>query len=268
MSDILNNWRKGIGFPDVLVIDGHVHLAEWPSHETFETFEEVPEKAVEYMNANGVDAICAVSGGYMWEGSDYTIGNEKLLRWWQAVPDRIIPFFHINPNDSPDGIDRELNHMYDSGMRCIKLLNSYQEKYPGDGPNLIKVYEFAADRNMIVFNHHWSYEELDVLAERFSNIPFVGAHGAPLPLLKKHNNVYTNIWNYGTMGWLDRNIAEVGAHKFMFGSDAFMNPMTAGIGPVVYSPVTDDERRQMLGLTVARLIDSVGVLPDYLKSKM
>ena len=268
MSDIASIWRRGSGFPGVLVIDGHVHLSEWQYWKTFETFEEVPEKAVDNMDANGVDAVCAVGGGYMWEGCDYTIGNDRLSGWWRALPDRIIPFFNINPNDSPDGVNRELNRMYDRGMRCIKLINSYQEQYPGDGPNLMKVYEFAAAHNMLVFNHHWSYKELDFLAERFSNIPFVGAHGAPLPLLKKYDNVYTNIWSYGNMGWLDRNISEVGAHKFMFGSDAFMNPMSVGIGPVVYAPLTDDERRQILGLTVARLLDGVGALPDHIKSKM
>ena len=220
------------------------------------------------MDANGVDAVCAVGGGYMWGGSDYTVGNDRLYYWWQALPERIVPFFNINPNDSPEGVDKELNRMYDRGMRCIKLINSYQEQYPGDGPNLMKVYEFAADRNMIVFNHHWSYEELDFLAERFSEMPFIGAHGAPLPLLKKYDNVYTNIWTYGKMGWLDSNIAEVGAHKFMFGSDAFMNPMSVGIGPVVYAPVTDEERRRMLGLTAARLLDEAGALPGSIKDRM
>jgi predicted TIM-barrel fold metal-dependent hydrolase len=67
------------------------------------------------------------------------------------------------------------------------------------------------------------------------------------------------------MGWLDRVIAEAGPGKIMLGSDAFMNAMTVGIGPVLHAPVTDEERRQMLGLTLARLLDRAGVLPEALR---
>ena len=41
-----------------------------------------------------------------------------------------------------------------------------------------------------------------------------------------------------------------------------------GIGPVLHAPVTDDERRGMLGLTVARLLEHAGILPDALRRKL
>jgi predicted TIM-barrel fold metal-dependent hydrolase len=267
-SELVAAWREGRGLPGVLVIDGHIHLGEWPSHETFATVEEVPEQAVRAMDANGVDAICVVGGGHMQSGSDHRIGNDRLLRWWRALPDRIIPFFHVNPNDSREGVLAECRRMLDHGMRGIKLINAYQEGYPGDGPNLMAVYEFAARNSMILFNHHWSYVELDTLAPRFPETPFVGAHGGPPALLRKHPNVYANMWTYGPMGWLDRVIAEAGPGTIMLGSDAFMNAMTVGIGPVLHAPVTDDERRMMLGLTLARLLDRADILPEALRKKI
>ena len=30
MSEILQRWRAGEGLPDVLAIDGHTHVGEWP----------------------------------------------------------------------------------------------------------------------------------------------------------------------------------------------------------------------------------------------
>ena len=268
ISALLETWREGRGLPGVLVIDGHIHLGEWPSHETFATVEEVPDRAVRAMDANGVDAICVVAGGHMQSGSDPRIGNDRLLRWWKALPDRIIPFFLVNPNESRERVLAECQRMLDHGMRAIKLINAYQEHYPGDGPNLMAVYEFAARNSMILFNHHWSYAELDALAPKFPDTPFIGAHGAPPALLLKHPNVYANMWAYGSMGWLDRVIAEAGPLKIMLGSDAFMNPMTVGIGPILHAPVTDGEKRLMLGLTVARLLDRAGILPQALKRKL
>jgi predicted TIM-barrel fold metal-dependent hydrolase len=267
-SDILAAWKEGRGLPGVVVIDGHVHLGDWPSHETFATEAEVPEQAARIMDANGVEAVCAVAGGHMMTGGDYRLGNDRLLRWWKALPERIIPFFLVNPNDRREAVLDECRRMLDSGMRAIKLINAYQEAYPGDGPVLMAVYEFAARNSMILFNHHWSHRELDTLAPQFPDTPFICAHGAPPDLLLKHRNVYGNMWSYGPMGWLDRVIAEAGPGKIMMGSDAFMNAATVGIGPVVHAPVTDADRRLMLGVTVARLLDRAGILPRTLKEKL
>ena len=41
MSEILTSWRGGEGLPDVLVIDGHVHVGEWPHGANFDSAEEV-----------------------------------------------------------------------------------------------------------------------------------------------------------------------------------------------------------------------------------
>ena len=268
MSRIVEDWCAGRGLADVLAIDGHVHLGEWPTHETFRTPEEVPGAAAAYMDAHSIDAVCAVSGGYMWTGTDYRIGNDRLLAWWRALPERIIPFFHINPNDTRAAITHELERMFGEGMRAIKLLNAYQEEYPGDGPNLMLVYEFAATHNLLVFNHHWTAEELYTISRIFSDTVFIGAHGAPTDVLKARSNVYANIWGYGCMGWIDRWFAEAGAGKYMVGSDAFMNPMSSGIGPVIHAPISDEERRDVLGRTVARLLDGVGILPDSLRRRL
>jgi len=65
----------------------------------------------------------------------------------------------------------------------------------------------------------------------------------------------------------DRGVREVGPEKFLFGSDAFMNPISVGIGMVVYADVPDDHKRLILGLTQARLLEKVGALPAALKDK-
>ncbi len=269
MSAILKNWIEGNGLPDVLVIDGHTHIGEWPSGTTFHSVEEAAEMSVKYMDTNGVDAVCAQSGGYMFPGNDYRLGNDFLLEVCRRVPDRIVGFMNVNPNDRRENILTELDRMFDCGIRCIKLLNAYQEDYPGDGPNLMAVYEYAARRDMLVFNHKWSADVADRISAAFPGVTFVFAHYNAWQdaLLKERANVYANIWSMNSFGFLERAVAKAGAGKFLMGSDSFLNLMSVGIGPVVFGAFSDDDKRQILGLTQARLLDGVGALPAALKEK-
>jgi predicted TIM-barrel fold metal-dependent hydrolase len=266
-SRILTDWTRGTGLPGVLVIDGHVHVGEWPHATTFTSADEAGERSATFMAANGVDAFCAVGGGYMWEGADYRLGNDFLLDVWKRLPERMIPFLSVNPNDTWDRLGEELDRMCAAGVRCIKLINAYQENYPGDGPNLMRLYEYAAGHRMIVFNHHWTNEVVLKISRRFPSVDFIFAHYGPHldPVLKDCDNVYSNIWSYWSMGVLDRAIESVGAGKLMMGSDAFLNPMSVGIGPVVFARASDDDKRAILGLNIARLLDKVGALPEGLR---
>jgi predicted TIM-barrel fold metal-dependent hydrolase len=268
VSTILEQWVQGNGHPGALVIDGHIHISEWPHATTFIDADEAAEESLRYMDANGVDAICAVSGGYIWGMCDYRLGNDFLLAVWRKIPERLIPFLGINPNDTRANVLDELKRMNDAGVRCIKLLNYYQGNYPGDGPNLMALYQFAAEHNMLVFNHAWNEGEIRRIAAEFPQTDFIFGHyggGYQDGVMCDYANVYANIWNYGSRGWLDRGIERVGAHKFMFGSDGFLNALSVGIGPVVFAPVSDEEKRLMLGLTTARLVDKVGALPEGLR---
>ncbi len=198
MSEILKNWIAGLGLPGLLVIDGHIHIGEWRHAATFANAEEAAAQSVASMDATGIDACCVQSGGYMFEGMDYRLGNDFLLAVCRRVPDRLIGFACVNPNDSRGNILDELARVYDAGIRAIKLINDYQENYPGDGPNLMAVYEFAARRGMIVFNHSWRQNVIEKISAAFPDTPFIFGHyggGWPDAVLKERANVYANIWS-------------------------------------------------------------------------
>jgi len=269
MSEILRNWENGLGFPGVLVIDGHAHIGAWRHAATYHSVEQAAEDTLRFLDSNGVDAACSMSGGYMFEGTDYRLGNDFLLEVCKRIPDRLIGFAHVNPNDGRDAILAELDRVYDRGVRCLKLINAYQQQYPGDGPNLMAVYEYAASHGMLILNHHWALEVLTQISAEFPEVDFICGHYSEGydPVLKARDNVYANTWNYGAYGWLDRGLADVGAGKFVFGSDAFLNPMSVGLGPVVYAAVSDGEKRLVLGITMARLLDKVGALPPWIREQ-
>jgi len=269
MSDILQHWRAGEGLPDVLVIDGHVHAKEGSGGSNFASVEEVGREGAAYMDANGVDAACVVSVGYVTPGSDYRNGNDDLIALQRLLPDRLTCFVHINPNDSQEVILAELDRCERAGLRCIKLLNTYQQNYPAEGPNLMELYRFARERRMLVFNHSWPPAELARIATQFPEIDFVFGHYNPSQdaVLRERANVYANIWTLNSMGFLERGVRNVGPGKFLYGSDAFLNPMSVGIGLVVYADVPDEQKRMILGLTQAKLLDRIGALPRDLKKR-
>jgi len=269
MSRILQDWRAGRGLPDALVIDGHTHVGEWPHGANFDGVDEMVAGAEAVMDANGVDAACVLAGGYMWPGTDYRLGNDVLLELAGRLPERIIPFAHVNPCDDGREVLAELERVFSAGVRCLKLLNAYQN-YPGDGPNLMLLYRFAADHNMLILNHWWKQEEITRIAAEFSGMDLIfGHYGADWQddVLRAHPNVYANIWNLGSLGFLERGIRRVGAGKFLLGSDAFMNPISVGIGLVVYADIPDEDKRLILGGTMARLLEEVGALPAALKGR-
>jgi predicted TIM-barrel fold metal-dependent hydrolase len=176
MSTILEQWRAGKGLPDVLVLDGHTHLGDWPHGANFRDAAEAVDGAVAIMDAYGVDAACVLSGSYWASGSDYRMGNDFLLDCTRRAPERLIPFAHVNPNDSLPAIIAELERVVGAGVHCLKLYNSYQA-YPGDAPNLLAVYEFAQEHHMLMVNHYWSETELRTLAVRYPGAIFIRAHG-------------------------------------------------------------------------------------------
>jgi len=267
MSEILEAWRAGRGLPGVLVIDGHTHVGAWPHAANFDSIADAAAGAVAAMDANGVDAACVLSGGYMDPGADYRRGNDALLELLRRLPERLIGFAHVNPNDTLEGVRRELARVHEAGLRCIKLLNAYQQAYPGDGPNLMEVYRFAAKRNMLVINHYWPPEVLWKIARLFPSVDFIMAHygGGADELLKGCHNVYANIWNLGHIGFIEDGVRKAGPGKFLYGSDAFMNPMSVGIGLVAYADIPDEHKRLILGENMARLLDKVGALPRPLR---
>ena len=268
MSEILDRWRAGEGLPGVLVVDGHAHVGEWPHGANYETVEEMVGGAPAVMDANGVDAACVMAGGYMWNGTDYRIGNDILIDLWRRLPERIVPFAHFNPNDHLDAILDELERVHSAGVRGIKLLNAYQD-YPGDGENLMAVYRFAAEEGMLILDHSWTRKEITRIAAEFPGVDFIFGHYGHWqdPILKEYPNVYANIWTLGSLGFLERGVRNVGPEKFLYGSDAFMNPISVGIGLVVYADIPDEHKRLILGQTQARLLEKVGGLPASLKAE-
>ena len=262
MSAILEQWRRGEGLPDVLVIDGHTHPYRWSPG--FGSPREAAAEMLRLMDDYCVDASCLMSGDYMHNGDDFRLGNDFLLGVCRHDPERLIPFAHVNPNFDLNIISAELERMYGAGVRAIKLLNAYQN-YPGDGPHLMAVYAFAQERDMLVLNHFWSEDEIHTITRRFPKLVMIRGHGGASAISCTYENVHDNIWSLHRLGAIESGIQRFGPEKILFGSDAALNDPAVGIGLVVYADISDEAKKAVLGLNMARLLDWAGLLPSSLR---
>ncbi len=260
MSTLQENWEAGLGCPDTLVIDGHIHFDGGVIGRPWNSPAEAAHYALRAMDAAGIDLACILGGGYYGPGNDYTRGNDALRDFCRCAPDRFIGLAHFNPRDSAEGLDRELDRALALGFRGIKLLNAYQDNLPGDDPALMRIYRFAARHQLFILNHYWTPEVLGRIAREFPTVPFIAGHWYLHEVLRLPN-VYCNLWGLLRLGDIEFGVREFGADKFLLGSDAFLNPLTVGLGLVMQADLPDEDKRKILGLNQARILHSARALP-------
>ena len=132
---------------------------------------------------------------------------------------------------------------------------------------MMRIYRFAAERNMLVLNHCWPPDVLDRIAREFPSVDFITGHWLAHEVLRLPN-VFCNMWGLIPMGALERGVRQYGADKFLYGPDAFLNPISVGIGLIVHADIPEGDKRKILGLNQAKLLDKVGALPEALKRRL
>ena len=259
MTSILERWQAGEGLPGIKVIDCHTHLGATDAYIP-PTPEAAAQVVLRQMDAHGVDYAVNL-GRAAYVGGDYRRVNEETL-WISRHYPRIIGFCFVNPWDRVSNILNEIERMYAAGMRGIKLIHHYQEEYPAIGPELMQVYRLAAELGMMILNHDWQQEEyLRRIAAEFPTVDLVIGHYGRRwdAVLRDCRNVYACTWSFCYPREMEDAVRAVGAGKLLFGTDSYLNPFAFGLGPILYARITDDEKRQILGLNTERLLAKVGV---------
>jgi len=207
-------------------------------------------------------------------------GAAPLLWWWQdllkALRERRIPclvdfgscdYFHGSTNGVPN--DAQVD-----GLRAIVLafpnlhfILSHACGGLGIAGSVLPLMQRCPNLHLdisSIINHAWRAEVLERVAKEFPSIDFIAGHWFAHSVLRLPN-VYCNMWSLLPLGALERGVREYGAEKFLYGSDAFLNPISAGIGLIVHADLPDEDKRKILGLNQAKLLEKAGVLPAKLR---
>ncbi len=136
------------------------------------------------------------------------------------------------------------------------------DQYPADGPNYQPVFEFANQHGMTVLYH--VFGKLDQVASTLTKYPRMNMIVAHLGLwisgdklghyLKTLPNLYADTCS-STLpnGRLERLVAEGGAEKILFGTDATYLDVGPQVAKVAFARLTDDQKRLIFGGNARRI---------------
>ena len=218
--------RSGATLTGEFVVDCHMHNARVAKF--FSRFEHYRD-LITQMNRIGV--TCGVVSN-LWTTGEH----------WQAYPEMLAacPCF-----------------------RGVKL-HPVEHKMDFECPEYQYVYAWAGEREFPVLLHTWGQEVLRFhkLAQSFPRTIFILGHSggeedavrSAIEVAARHENVYLDtacsyVW-YGAVEAMARG---AGACKVLYGSDAYWNSMEAAVGRILLAELTDEEKRQILGLNAKRL---------------
>lgn len=244
------------------VVDAHGHVGSWAD---FFVPQPGPDWLVATNEAIGID-IVGVSH-LVAVGRDVLAGNELALGLAERYPGRIGVWLVGDPHrpDAPAMLREQLSR---PGVWGFKL-HPDTHACAADDPRYDPVLELAAEAGVPVLVHGQSGSpsadpaRLAALADRHPQVPVLLGHAGLWPdgfdraarLAAARTNLYLEICGSRlTTRWLERMVAVAGAERVVFGTDAcFLDPRT-GLGKVRFARLTDIDRAQVLGGTMARLL--------------
>lgn len=255
LDSIAARARRGEKLDDVLVIDAHGHIGRWYSYP-FPTASA--EDMLRVMDRVGVDCAC-VSHIVAACGSDFVRGNDELIEAVQRHPGRFFGYISVNPNH-PQGVLEEIHRCEAQGLRGVKIHSYHGKKYTDAAYQ--PAYARANEMGYPVLAHTWggNLDEMRELAQEYPRVNWILGHSGVTEVEQytkigaELENVYLEICTSLTAYRLvERLVHAIGAHKVLFGSDCSFLALTQQIGRVAFAQITEEEKRQVLGLNAKKI---------------
>lgn len=250
-----------------LVLDAHAHMLDEGLNGAggaYPMFRGGPTGTRELARRMGVDGIGIMS----WNGlfcCDAEDGNRCVTAALDAYPDfywGLATFDVIH--DSPEDLRRKMETVF-ADRRFVGLKPYITYGYRYDNPRYAPWWEFGNERGLYAGLHPNASDlsEFDKLCPRYPNMTFVAYHcggsyavaDAAIDKARKYPNFRAEITLTPVcLGVIDYLVAGCGADKVLYGSDLPMRDPRQQLGWVVYSRLSVEEKQQVLGLNMKRLL--------------
>ncbi len=262
-SELMTKCRLGEAVTGERVIDCHAHMGPW---RHFHIPHNDARGMVETMDRLGMDAC--VSSPHLSIGPGYREGNRHVMAAADEFPGRIIPYVTINPNYPEAEVREEIEHWHQFGRIKAFKIHPSLHNYKVDGPGYGPIFEYATEHSIPILSHSWTGDSLagasllSRLSEQMPGVAFLIGHSASSWAMideaceeaKKRDNLYLDLTGSQLLYQaLEIMVQRVGPLKLLFGTDLpFIDP-TPGLGCVLMSRLSDDDKRQILGLNAQRV---------------
>jgi len=250
--------------PSYKLIDMHTHMGPeyciyYPEHDADSMVRYMDECNIEMIvSAPCEDLFCA--------GTQRTDITDAMRRY----PDRIKGYFGFNPNQGIKVAEIERAFRENEGYVGLKFLPDYHRTLLTD-PAYADALTFANERGLLLLSHTWgvsmngeqcnSADKIIYLMEHYPNIRFIMGHSIQgqtelaIEIAQKYQNAYLDLCDTGRFyGMIERMVAEVGAEKVLYATDAPMQGYRFIQGAVLGADITDAERELIFRGNALRLL--------------
>jgi predicted TIM-barrel fold metal-dependent hydrolase len=207
------------------------------------------------MDRLGIEKVCLFS--FSGVHGDEVFGNNAVAEALARHPERFIGFALVNPHRGREEMLAELERCARLGFRGVKLIPHYQG-YPETGPDIEVACQWAHERRQFILNHYWGpADHLERLLSAYPDACFIAGHTTVeyAEIMKRHENLF--VCSVVLLGPRDCEdvAAAIGADRFLFGSDLQDLPISWGLGPILFSRLSADEKAKILGGNLQRLCE-------------
>jgi len=244
------------------IIDAHTHMGPYFN---FHIPNNDADGMVKVMDRLGISLAC--TSPHAGITPDFRLGNDIAYKAMQDYPGRFFGYITINPN-YPEDIPQELERCYNRSMRGIKIHPS-SHGYPANGANFSPMWEFAQEKGLPVLAHSWAGDGncsptvLGKVAEQYPSVTIILGHSGgtmsgyyeSIEVAKKRENIFLETCCSTVIyGIIEMLVNKIGADRILFGSDMPFVNANAQIGKILYAKISDEDKRKILGLNMARVL--------------
>ena len=251
------------------VIDMHGHYGHWYA---FHFPHPEAEGMLRDMDRCGVRlAVCSHHAAFR----DPARGNALLREAVQAHPDRFRGYWVVHPHYT-ETLEAELAALTEAEEFVGVKVHPGMNNYPLEGDRYRPVFEWAEATGRPVLSHTWtgglcSAANVRAVAERHPRATLIMGHSiagefeAAIGLAREHPNLYLELTGVTrTHGLIEWMVREAGADKILFGEDLPWFDPHWGMGAVLWSRISDEDRHAILHGNAERLLKQAGCdLPPW-----
>ena len=249
---------------DYKLIDMHTHMGPeycyyYPEHDA--------DSMVRYMDECGVEMIVSAPCEDLFVKG---FRRQDIANAMKKYPDRIKGYFSFNPNVPATAQEMEQAFRENPGYVGLKFLPDYHRTNINEGTYLDAL-AFANEKGLILLSHTWglsmngeqcnSADKIAWIMENYPNIRFIMGHSIQgqtelaVDIAKNFENAYLDLCDTGRFnGLVEKMVAEAGAHKVLFATDAPMYGYRFIQGAVLAADITDAQKKMILRDNAARLL--------------
>jgi hypothetical protein len=228
-------------------------------------FPHSPSQLLEVMNHFGIDEAFIYHAAA--KESHPADGNKSLLREIK-ISKRLHPQWVLLPSHTGEfsGENEVVKKMLSLGVRAARIF-PHQERGNFSisdwcAGNLLAALSRKRVPLFIDFDEI-NWETVHNICERYPNLPLVLTNvGYRIdrylyPLFERFRNLYIEISGYCSAGGIEETVRRFGAKKLLFGTRLPFFTPAAAVSMVLYSKISDSEKRLIAGENLRRLLEEV-----------